>query len=82
VIVDCLPYIESCINPFVYCFMSGNFRKSLRIVFSRNEGVHRSLDQDHNTRSSHTDPTEPHKSAIVRLVFKTRQTTLSNLSNL
>jgi hypothetical protein len=28
--IECLPYIQSCVNPFVYCFMSKKFRESVR----------------------------------------------------
>ncbi|KAL5021582.1 hypothetical protein ScPMuIL_000737 [Solemya velum] len=35
IVLSCLPYIQSCLNPVIYSFMSGNFRKSLRIVFNR-----------------------------------------------
>lgn len=30
VVIECLPYIQSCLNPFVYCFMSKKFRESVR----------------------------------------------------
>ncbi|XP_061167303.1 cholecystokinin receptor-like [Saccostrea echinata] len=29
--IECLPYIQSCVNPFVYCFMSKKFRESIRM---------------------------------------------------
>lgn len=35
VFLDCLPYVQSCINPIIYCFMSRNFRRSIRVLFSR-----------------------------------------------
>ncbi|KAH3698035.1 hypothetical protein DPMN_085550 [Dreissena polymorpha] len=35
VFVDWLPYIQSCINPLFYCFMSRNFRRSVRVLFER-----------------------------------------------
>ena len=30
IVIECLPYIQSCLNPFVYCFMSKKFRENVR----------------------------------------------------
>ncbi|XP_071118624.1 QRFP-like peptide receptor [Haliotis cracherodii] len=30
IVLDCLPYIQSCLNPIIYGFMSRNFRKSMQ----------------------------------------------------
>ncbi|XP_064606787.1 allatostatin-A receptor-like [Liolophura sinensis] len=32
IVFDCLPYIQSCLNPIIYGFMSRNIRKSMRIA--------------------------------------------------
>ncbi|KAH3813908.1 hypothetical protein DPMN_142378 [Dreissena polymorpha] len=35
--ITCLPYIQSCMNPLIYCFMSNNFRKSVLQLCSTNK---------------------------------------------
>lgn len=34
-IVNLMPYVQSCVNPVIYSFMSNNFRSSLRTQFRR-----------------------------------------------
>lgn len=40
--IHLLPYVQSCINPFIYCFMSNNFRRSVRNMccWRRRSGSH------------------------------------------
>ncbi|XP_021378857.1 cholecystokinin receptor type A-like [Mizuhopecten yessoensis] len=35
IILDCLPYVQSCLNPIIYGFMSRNFRRSMMAACRR-----------------------------------------------
>lgn len=35
--VQCLAYFNSCVNPFVYAFMGGNFRRNFRNMIGKGE---------------------------------------------
>ena len=40
VILDWLPYIQSCINPIFYCFISRKFRKRMHLLLGRTTSRH------------------------------------------
>ncbi|XP_052777883.1 QRFP-like peptide receptor [Mya arenaria] len=71
VFVDWLPYIQACINPVCYCFMSRKFRRSVRVMFAR--PTRRSLQESANgyqTVTSSSDPRNKPNQTYVHLVFR------------
>ncbi|WAR23942.1 GALR2-like protein, partial [Mya arenaria] len=57
VFVDWLPYIQACINPIFYCFMSRKFRRSVRVMFARSS--RRSLPESANGFQTVTSSSDP-----------------------
>ncbi|WAR23937.1 hypothetical protein MAR_037606, partial [Mya arenaria] len=57
VFVDWLPYIQACINPVCYCFMSRKFRRSVRVMFAR--PTRRSLQESANGYQTVTSSSDP-----------------------
>ncbi|XP_060554008.1 galanin receptor type 1-like [Ruditapes philippinarum] len=72
VFIDWLPYIQSCINPLFYCFMSRNFRRSIRVMFQRKFRREYTTSNEHNdfqTLTSSSSGRHLHP-AYMHMVFR------------
>ncbi|XP_064605777.1 galanin receptor type 1-like [Liolophura sinensis] len=88
IILDCLPYIQSCINPLIYGFMSKNFRQSMRLacrrhcyVYGKNYGPVRrifgmDIDTDSRAQNGTTHSFISHRTAARMTSLRRQETVL------